>query len=267
MYESLPVIRLHNIEFAYGKHALFRYFSLEISRGEFVGLIGPNGAGKTTLLKIMGGMVLPSRGDVWLADRPVRQYRRKELAQILTYVPQEFASLYDFTVEEIVCMGRFPYHGVFEPLDERDWHIVEAVMTRTGVQGLRLRRLSQLSGGEKQRVILASALAQEPQVLLLDEPTRALDVKHQLQFYHILQQEQRQSRQTVVTVTHDINLAVRFCQRILVLQDGRLIADGPPEKVISPPVLEAVYQVPVEIFPHPADGKPLVVFKGVAHGQ
>jgi len=260
------VIRLQNIEFAYGDRPLFRDVSLEISGGEFVGLIGPNGAGKTTLLKLMAGMVRPHRGQVWLADRPLDRYRRNELARVLAYVPQEFSSMYDFTVEEIVCMGRFPYHRLFEPLDERDWKIVGAVMKRTGVQTLRQRRLSQLSGGEKQRVILASALAQEPRILLLDEPTRALDLKHQLQFYRILQEEQRQSQHTVVTVTHDVNLAIRFCRRIVVLKNGRLVADGPPQQIIRPEVLEAVYEVPLEIFPHPGDGKPLVMFRGVDHG-
>ncbi len=261
------MIELRNITFGYGNRPLYDQLSLKILDGEFVGIIGPNGAGKTTLLKLMGGMMRPAAGEVWIHGRLLNRYSRMELARLLAFVPQEFHSLYDYTVEEIVLMGRYAYRRAFEPPGERDWRVAEQAMIRTEVGSLRRRRLSHISGGEKQRVVLASALAQEPRVLLLDEPTGALDLKHQIHFYRILREEQRRSGQTIVTVTHDVNLAVRFCERILVLKEGRIVADGPTETVIQQSVLETVYEIPLTIFPHPEDGKPLVTFGRVGHGR
>ena len=252
------MIRLENVSFAYLQTAVLQNITLNIQSGEFVGIIGPNGAGKSTLLKLMAGMLHPASGEVRLGESSLSRISRRDLARKLGFVGQSIRSEFDYTAYEMVAMGRFPHTTAFAPESREDRRIIQQCMTQTEVWQFRERAFSQLSGGEQQRVILASALCQQPQILLLDEPTASLDLHHQQQFFGILRDLQSAALDSIVTVTHDINLAIRFCRRLLVLKTGQIVADDAPERVVTESLMAEVYETPVAITTHPCDGKPLV---------
>ncbi len=253
------MIGAENINFSYNGERVLAEVNFEIDRGEFVGIIGPNGAGKSTLMKLLDRIHVPKSGKILLQNRDLRTYTRKDLAKIIGFVSQEFPSYFDFTAREIVLMGRFAHQKVFGFETENDWQIVKEAMNATDCYSLRHRNFQSLSGGEKQRIILASALAQEPEILLLDEPTTALDLKHQLHFYEILKKLQSEKRMTILTVTHDINLAGQFCDRLLVFKHGRIVADGNVDSVMQKELLESVYETSVELVLHPSSRLPVVL--------
>ncbi len=253
------MITVQNIDFAYHDWPVLREIRFSLSRGEFLAVIGPNGAGKSTLLKLLDGILQPQQGRVLLKDRPLAEYSRRQLARLVGYVPQEFPAAFHFTVQEVVLMGRFPYQPLLGGTRAEDYRVAREAMQITDCLHLSERHFTTLSGGEKQRVILASALCQEPEVLLLDEPTTALDLKHQVHFYRILRQLQRDHKLTIVVVTHDVNLAGLFAERVLVLKEGRVVADGPVETVLTRERLEAVYETPLTLVKHPLSGTPVVL--------
>jgi iron complex transport system ATP-binding protein len=252
------MINIKSLSFAYSEEVVVNEVSFSISDGEFVGIIGPNGAGKSTLLKLMDGILHPKMGKIQLKEKLLDEYSRKQLAKMIGFVPQNFTTAFSYSVNDVVLMGRYPHLSAFSSESAEDYKIVEKSMKSTDVWQFKQRQFGNLSGGEKQRVVLASALAQEPQILLLDEPTSSLDIKYQYQFYNILQELQQSSGLTIVVVTHDINLAARYCRRLILLKNGKLVDDGTPEKVITKEIMESVYEVEVEILSHPQDGKPLL---------
>ncbi len=255
------MIEARNITFSYQQRQVLQDVSLVISPGEFVGVIGPNGAGKSTFLKLLINILHPDHGDIRLKNRLIEQYSRSTLAKTLGYVSQSFQTAFNFTAYEVVLMGRHPYLAPFASETSVDREIIRQTMSETEVWELRDRYFSELSGGEQQRVVLASALSQEPEVLLLDEPTTALDIKHQTRFYAILKHLQKEKELTLITVTHDINLAARYCQRLVVMKSGKIVADDVPEKIVTPALIETVYDVPVEVIRHPVDGRPVLMLK------
>lgn len=252
------MIEIENVSFSYIEDLVVKDVSGSVSDGEFVGIIGPNGAGKSTLLKLMDGILQPKQGSIRLQQKPLSEYNRKELAKSIGFVPQNFTTAFSYSVYHIVLMGRYPHLSAFSSEGLEDHRIVEECMKSTDVWKFRQRQFGELSGGEKQRVVLASALAQEPRILLLDEPTSSLDIKYQRQFYGILQELRRRRGMTIVVVTHDINLAARYCERLILLKRGEVVEDGAPHKVITKEMMESVYEVEVEILSHPVDGKPLL---------
>lgn len=252
------MIQVDEVSFDYQQNMVLKHISFQIEAGEFVGIIGPNGAGKSTLLKLLDGILTPSEGSIFFRGKEIRHYSRREFAQIVGYVPQHFTVSFHFTARDIVTMGRFPHHGLGWREGAHDRQAIARAMELTECSELGERDFFTLSGGEQQRVILASALAQEPEILLLDEPTTALDVKHQLHFYQILQRLSREEGKTVLVVTHDIQLALRFCQRLLVLKNGQLIADGATNRVVNAELLSEVYEVPFRV-QKLADGFPVVI--------
>ena len=257
------MIEIQNLSFVYDTEFVVSGVSLSISFGEFVGIIGPNGAGKSTLLKLIDRILLPKSGEINLQNKPLADYTQKQLAKIIGFVPQNFTTSFSYSAQDIALMGRYPHLSAFFSESADDMRVVENSLKSTDVWQLRKRQFSELSGGEKQRVVLASALAQEPQILLLDEPTSSLDIKYQYQFYSILQELQKSRELTIVVVTHDINLAARYCQRLIILKNGKVIDDGIPQKVITKKQMESVYEVEVEILSHPKDGKPLLTLGSV----
>jgi iron complex transport system ATP-binding protein len=255
------MIDTRKLSFSYLEDLVLNRISFSVADSEFVGIIGPNGAGKSTLLKLMDGILQPKEGEIRLQKKLLQEYTRKQLAKMIGFVPQNFSTAFSYSVNDIVLMGRYPHLSAFSTENVDDFRIVESSMQSTDVWQLRHRQFSELSGGERQRVVLASALAQEPQVLLLDEPTSSLDIKYQYQFYSILQELQQDSGLTIVVVTHDINLAARYCQRLILLKNGSVVDDGAPGKVITKEIMESVYEVEVEIMQHPMDGKPLLTLR------
>jgi iron complex transport system ATP-binding protein len=232
--------RAANLAFSYGLHDA----TFELPATGFVTIAGPNGAGKSTLLGILAGLRHPYKGECQYRGVEVRRWRRHEFARKVAFLPQSMKLEFPFTAEQVVFMGRAPYaDGWFE--SQQDHAAVAHAMATTDTRIFAARDFRSLSGGEKQRVVLASALAQEPETLLLDEPTTFLDLKHQFAMYHLLATLAK--RMLVVAVTHDLNLALRFSDRVIVMEDGRIAAQGNPEEALAPGIIDRVFGVRAEL--------------------
>lgn len=250
------MLRVDSLSFAYGERAplVVDRVSVEVDRGDLVGVIGPNGSGKTTLLKLIAGTLKPSAGSIELAGRRLAEWSRREAARRIAYVPQETHAPFDFAVLDIVLMGRFPHLGAFTLEGPDDVAIARRALDATGTRAFEARPFSTLSGGEKQRVVIASALAQEPELLLLDEPTASLDLGHQLDVQTLLGRLNRERGVTMVLSTHDLNLAASLCRRLVLLRDGGVLALGPTEQVLTTAAVKALYGVDADVQRHPRAG-------------
>ncbi|HAR49934.1 hypothetical protein ER57_11795 [Smithella sp. SCADC] len=254
----MPVIEARNVNFSYAAKPVMGNISFAIDEGQVVAVIGPNGSGKTTLLKIINGTLFPDAGQMLIDGKETGRWQRKEIAQKVAIVPQETAMIFPFYAEEIVLMGRFPHLGRYSFEDKKDYKIVHEAMEKTDTLAFADRRFSELSAGERQRVLIARALAQEPKVLLLDESTVFLDLKHQSQFLALLRQLNTEQKLTVIFVTHDINLAAQNADRIILLYSGKIYAIGKPAEVITAANIKEVYDVDAGIDSNPYDGSPRV---------
>jgi iron complex transport system ATP-binding protein len=254
----MPVIEARNVNFSYAAKPVMGNISFAIDEGQVVAVIGPNGSGKTTLLKIINGTLFPDAGQMLIDGKETGRWQRKEIAQKVAIVPQETAMIFPFYAEEIVLMGRFPHLGRYSFEDKKDYKIVHEAMEKTDTLAFADRRFSELSAGERQRVLIARALAQEPKVLLLDESTVFLDLKHQSQFLALLKQLNTEQQLTVIFVTHDINLAAQNADRIILLYSGKIYAIGKPAEVITAANIKEVYDVDAGIDSNPYDGSPRV---------
>jgi iron complex transport system ATP-binding protein len=258
------VLQAIDVSFTYrrtaraGPHAL-EGVSIEIYEAELVGILGPNGSGKTTLLKVLGGGLVPQTGRVTLEDRPLTEWSRRAIARRVAYVPQETHAPFDITVLDLVLMGRYPHLGPFALEGPDDLVAARRALEATGTARFEGRPFSTLSGGEKQRVVIASALAQSPRVLLLDEPTASLDIGHQIEVQTLLGRLNAESGVTMVLCTHDLNLAAALCQRLVLLLEGRLLAAGPTEAVLTPDAVRELYRVEADVKRHPRVGRLTVV--------
>jgi iron complex transport system ATP-binding protein len=235
--------------------ALLDRVSFSIRAGARCAIIGPNGAGKSTLLKSFCRILPPGEGDLLVAGRSWRQYSQKELARWLAYVPQGEGRDSLFTVREFVLMGRYPYLSPFSAVRGEDWRAVDEALDRTGLRTFAGRRLDTLSGGERQKVLIAAALVQGARVLLLDEPTAFLDPYQQDQVHALLDDLHRTSGVTRVEVTHDVNRAALDHDQIIGLRAGRIVFDGTPAQLMRPEILDVVYGKRFTLTPHPADGR------------
>jgi iron complex transport system ATP-binding protein len=250
-----PALRTENLTFAYKDNSVLDNVALSVEHGEMVGILGPNGSGKTTLLKIFSA-VLTGEGEVNVNGRPIETYGKRELSRLFAVVPQESQVLFPYTVAEIVLMGRASYHSPLVLEGKKDLEVARASMELTDCLSFADRYLHELSGGEKQRVIIARALAQEPEILLLDEPSAFLDLKHQVQVFELMGRLNRERGLTVVAALHDLNLAALFFPRLILLRDGRIYRDGSPKEVLTEETIEEVYDIQVRIELDPSGGKP-----------
>jgi len=258
------LICVRDCSFRYGRGEFeLSNVSLEASAGEVLGIVGPNGSGKSTLLRLMSGILTPAAGDVLLEGTPVRSFGRRRLAERLAFLPQNPEASFRFSVREVVAMGRFPYQGAFGFLTERDIAVVERALCETDTEMLGGRDFSTLSGGEKQRVLIAGILAQEPSVMLLDEPTAALDIHHCCEVMDLLWGLSRRGI-AVVVVTHDLNTASQFCDRLVLLSGGRLVRSGTPGDVLEEELLCATYGAQVRVLQNPFTSCPMVTVLGSA---
>jgi iron complex transport system ATP-binding protein len=253
---TMPIIDAQNINFSYATKPIMEGLSLAIDEGQIVAVIGPNGSGKTTLLKIINGSLNPDSGQMMINGRDTRLWSRKDLAKTVAIVPQETASIFSFYAEEIVLMGRFPHLSNYRFEDKKDYRIVHEAMEKTDTLAFAHRRFDELSTGERQRVLIARALAQEPKILLLDESTVFLDLKHQMQFLALLRQLNKTQKLTVIFVTHDINLAAQNAGQIILLYCGKNYAIGNPAEVITAANIKEVYDVDVLVDQNPQNGLP-----------
>lgn len=256
-----PILAALGIRFIYPGAAapLFDGLSLAVAPGEFLGVIGPNGSGKTTLLRLLAGVAGAEAGEVRLAGHPVRGIAPRERALMIAIVFQETRVLFNFSVLEIALMGRAPRLGRWGLERPPDFAAARAALEEMDLAGLENKHLQELSSGERQRALIARALAQEPRILLMDEPTAFLDLKHRLQIYEILARLNRDRGLTVVTTSHDLNLAARYGSRLVLLHRGRLAADGPPASVLTPGRIREVYETDARVERDAATGSPYVV--------
>jgi iron complex transport system ATP-binding protein len=240
---AAPLVALRDVDFAYDERPVLRRISFELQPGDFVGIVGPNGSGKSTLADLIDGIHQPDGGQVLVKGKATRAFRRREMARQVALVPQHFDLDFDLAVREVVEMGAY--------CRERDASCPDPELTlaRLGVAELAGRRFSELSGGEKQLVVLAQALMQQAPLLLLDEPASALDVSHQLRLFDLLK-ELNADGLTVLCILHDLNLALHYFDKLLVLSDGEVAAFGPPDEVLRPEVVEAVYGVRAYLHRH-----------------
>jgi iron complex transport system ATP-binding protein len=239
-------IKIENLAFAYGERLVLDRISLAIEKEEMIGILGPNGSGKTTLLKILSA-VLSGGGKVELNGKDIHSYGRRELSRLFAVVPQESQINFPFTVAEIVLMGRASHHSPIGLEGERDLEAARKSLEATETASLADRYLHELSGGEKQRVMIARALAQEPEILLLDEPAAFLDLKHQVRVFELLRRLNREHGLTIVAALHDLNLAALFFPRLALLYGGKIFRDGPAREVLSEKNIEEVYGVQVRV--------------------
>ena len=254
------MLEIKGLSCGYGRRIVLRKVSLAIERGEIMGIIGPNGSGKTTLLRAISGLLHPTRGHITLEGREIQHLGRQELAQKIAVVTQSPEAAPPFSVEEFVLLGRVPHWGRFQLLEtSTDMDKAEQAMHVTGIASLRGRRMGELSGGEQQLAFLARALAQEPRLLLLDEPTAHLDIGHQGQIMDLLRQLNRGHALTVAVVMHDLALASLYCQRLCILHQGRLRKIGTPRQVLTKGVIEEVYRTKVSVVKALDKGGPIIL--------
>jgi len=254
----MPILQLKEINFGYGKRGVLHGVSFEVEKGEIIGIIGPNGSGKTTLLKIIDGLLVPGQGEMLVDGVDIRQKSRGELAAIMAFVPQEFSLVFPFTVREIVMMGRYHRLGGLHFEEANDYLIVEEAMARTDTLPFAERLINHLSGGERQRVLIARALAQQANIMLLDEATAFLDIKYQVALFELIKKLNKENGLTVLIVTHDINLAAQYTDRVILLRGGKIHSLGKPEEVITENNIREVYEADVLVDQNPRTGAPRV---------
>jgi iron complex transport system ATP-binding protein len=245
---AASVYRIQDLRFAYSQTPVLNGISTTIFVGDFVALVGPNGAGKSTFLKILAGLNRRYAGTVEFDNVSLAKVTSHDLARRVAFVPQETHVAFPFSVNQMVLMGRAPHQSASLFDSGIDIERAEYAMRLTDTLDLSKKAFTALSGGERQRVVLASALAQDPEVLLLDEPTVYLDLKHQIHFYDIVERLNLDHRMTIVSVTHDVNLAARYARRMIAMRAGRFVADGVPESVLTPEHLYEIFEVSVSVF-------------------
>lgn len=259
MTSSRNLVSVRDLEFAYDVRPVLKRVSFDVDAGDFVGVVGPNGSGKSTLLDLIDGVLRPRSGQILVRGKPTHTFRRRDMAREVALVPQQFSLEFDLSVREVVEMGYYCRAKEADvPADAGQ------TLARLGVGGLADRRFSELSGGEKQLVVLAQALMQRAQLLLLDEPASALDVSHQLRLFDLLKQLNAEGL-TVLCVLHDLNLAIHYFDKLLVFSEGEVAAYGAPDEVLRPEIIEAVYGV--RAFLHRHAGRTYLTFSPRLRGE
>jgi len=253
-------LRTENLTVSYGAQTVLDGLSLALPAGKITALLGPNGCGKSTLLNCFSRLLTPDSGEILLDEKPIAGFSARQLARRLALLPQHHLSPEGITVRELVSYGRSPWLSLWGRLSAEDNERVNVAMSQTRTRNLADRRLTQLSGGQRQRAFLAMVLAQDTPLILLDEPTTYLDINHQVELMRLMVELKRQGK-TVVTVLHDLNQASRYCDHLVVLASGRVMAQGAPEAVMKPELLKTVFSVEAEIHTEPVSGRPMCVVK------
>jgi iron complex transport system ATP-binding protein len=243
----MSILKVENLESCYENYRVFSDINLEIEEGKITTIIGPNGCGKSTLLKTMGRIIKPNLGVVYLKNENLSKMPTKKIAKTLALLPQNPVAPPELKVEELVSYGRFPHSKKMNKLTAKDKEIIEWAISITKISEFRHREIGYLSGGQRQRVWLAMALAQEAEILLLDEPTTYLDMAHQLEVLKIVEELNKEKNCTIVMVLHDINHAARFSHNIVAMKNGKIIASGSPNEIITKSILEEVFNINARI--------------------
>jgi len=249
-------LRLDKVSLGYGKRTVLEDINLEAKPGEMLGIIGPNGSGKSTLIRGITRLISPNSGQIFIDGQDIASMSRGDLARLTAVVPQNAALPELFTAFEVVLMGRTPHLGLFRYEGEKDLAIVKRAMEATQTIAFAERRISELSGGERQRLTIARALAQEPKIILLDEPTAHLDINYQIETLDLAHQLCQEQKLIVVTALHDLNLAAQYCDRLVILNQGKIYSQGAPKTVINAQTIKEVYGAEVYVYPHPINDLP-----------
>jgi iron complex transport system ATP-binding protein len=252
-------VEVESLTYGYGDESILKNLAFRVPEGLFFTIIGPNGSGKTTLMKLMTGLEKPSTGTMKILEKPIGRYSRRELARTAAFVPQMTAVDFPFTVAEVVSMGRSPHKGLLGLDSPEDEQIIRQSMAFTQVEHLAQRKLDKLSGGEQQRVFIARAICQQPQVIFLDEPTAALDLAHQVLVMDLMERLQQEKGVTVVMVSHDVNLACMYSHTLMLLKKGEIVGIGTPKEVLTYETLEEAYGCALMV-----DESPLGDFPGLS---
>lgn len=255
----MAILEVKDLCFNYEEKHILNHINLKIDEGSFVSIIGPNGSGKTTLLKAMSSILAPNKGRITLKGKEINKYKRRELARLLAFVPQNTSIDFEFTAMDVVLMGRSPYMGLFQSEKDDDMLIAENAMKLTNTYSLKDQKITEMSGGERQRVVIACALAQTPEIILLDEPISNLDIQHQVEVLGILKKLNREKGLTVVAVLHDLNLSAEYSDSIILLKDGKLVESGKPVDVITEHNIQRTYNANVYMTSNPVTGNPHVI--------
>lgn len=253
------LLKINNLSGGYGKDLVIKDVSFDIKRGDFLGIIGPNGSGKSTLLRLMSHALIPKNGSITLEGKDISGMKLKEFCRKVAFVPQDTLINFSFSVWEIVLMGRIPHLGRLQLETRKDFTIAQNALSAVDTLYLKEKDIDSLSAGERQRVIIARALAQEPALLFLDEPTSHLDIGHQIQILDLLKKLNRKKNLTIVTVLHDLNLASEYCNRIILINQGIIFKEGSPQEVLTYQNLETVYKTVVVVNKNPISAKPYVI--------
>lgn len=257
------IIEVYDVSYRYTDHSLvLNGINFDVRQGEILGIVGPNGSGKSTLLKLLSGVLKLVKGRILLSGRQISRLNHKSIAKIVAVVPQNMVITFPFTAQEIVMMGRSPHLGMLQMERKKDFNIVEQAMRYTNSLEFANRKIDELSGGERQRVIIARALAQEPRIILLDEPTAHLDLKYQIEIFDLIKRFNMENLMTVVVVSHDLNLAGEYCDRLILLKEGKIYKIGNPKEVITEEDIKEVYDTEVLISKNPLTGAPHVTLVG-----
>jgi len=257
------MIEVKKLGCAYDNHFVLRELDLRLNSDEFTVLVGPNGAGKSTLIHALLGFMPILEGEVSLFDRPLASYRRSELARLTAFVPQETFFQFDYPVRDIVLMGRYPYLGLMQSWLPGDLEAVDKVLEQLGLSEFADRFFSQLSGGEKQRVLIARALAQETSYIFLDETLSQLDINHQVEIMARLREIVHQSGKGILLISHNLNLGANFADKMVLLSRGRVLGSGSPEKTMQPRLLQELFGLELQTMLNPVTGKPNILYPGV----
>ena len=260
------VIRVESLDLGYEDRLVLTELSFQVARGEFVGILGPNGSGKSTLLHALSGLLPPRAGRIAIGGKPLGAYSSRLRAQMLAVVPHSTEMRFPFSCLEIVLMGRYPRRRRLGTLTDEDLLWALQSMRRTSTEYLKERAVTEVSGGECQRVVIARALAQDPELLLLDEATSSLDVRKKLEICEVLQYLNQSKGLTVLCAMHDLNLAALYCRRLMFIKDGRVAVDGPTDQVFTPAILGEIYETPMEVVRHPVHQRPYAVMLPLSPG-
>lgn len=255
------MIELQAVSKSYQGKMVLKEISMTVKQGEFLGIIGPNGSGKSTLLHLLSGTERPDTGTIVLNGQPIKAYNRKMLSRTLAMLQQDGLPQVAFPVREVIEMGRYPYLDWLGRDVRKSGELVDGILEELALTNLADQPLNELSGGQRQRVALGKVMAQEPQMVLLDEPTTFLDIHYQVQFMELVSAWRQETGLTVIAVIHDLNLAALYCNRLLVLKEGRIAASGTAEEIVVPKLLQEVFGVDPLVIPHPEAGVPQILLR------
>ena len=258
MRKQYQNVTVEQLSYSYTETPLIHDLSFDFKAGELLNVVGPNGAGKTTLLYLLGGIIKPQSGQILLDGIPLSSFKRQALARIMTIIPAESNIAFDFTVYDIVSMGRYPYHRPLESLNNNDREIIKETIEQTGLTKYEHTIFNQLSSGERQRALIARALAQKTSILLMDEPTVHLDIHYKSDIYRLAQSLAHDENLSVFMISHDLNYTSMYSDRIMLMREGSIVKIGFPDDIFQTELLSDVYGTTLSVYPHPKTGKPTI---------